>query len=351
MRWDLHEWLPTRSRTSPDAEDSEERKDVTGGTMRSTGDATAADPDRPLVTAVVTTYNRPSYLRDSVESVLAQTYDRIELVVVDDCSETPASETLAGLDVESLVRYQCLRHDTNRGVNAARNTGVEAGSGTYVAFLDDDDRWVPEKIERQVEGFEAADEDAGVVYSGLKAIHEDGVREESPPRIDGDMTKALLCRNVVGSMSVVMVRRDLATAVPFDEEFEAWADLEWFVRVSQHAAFVRFPEPLVVYEYTSHGRLSDDFEKKRRGYYSFLDRFDDVAASYGRPFHRKMRAWAAYRTGSSALYTGSYTEARCFLLVAVTQYPLELRFLKYLLTSLGGRSTHQLAQRIARALG
>lgn len=81
MRWDLHEWLPTRSRTSPDVEDSEERKDVTGGTMRSTGDATAADPDRPLVTAVVTTYNRPSYLRDSVESVLAQTYDRIELVV------------------------------------------------------------------------------------------------------------------------------------------------------------------------------------------------------------------------------------------------------------------------------
>ena len=185
----------------------------------------------------------------------------------------------------------------------------------------------------------------------MKAIHDDGVREELPPRIDGDLTKALLCRNVVGSMSVVMVRADVASAVPFDEEFEAWADLEWFVRVSQRAAFVRLPEPLVVYEYTSHGRLSDDFEKKRRGYDSFLDRFDDDAAAYGRPFRRKMRAWAAFRAGSSALYTGNYGDARRLLFTAVTRYPFEPRFLTYLLTSLGGRSTHLLARRISRSMG
>jgi len=320
-----------------------------GSTDADAGD----DPDagRPLVTVVITTYDRPSYLRDCVESVLEQTYEPIELVVVDDCSDTPASETLADVDTDSLAGYRCVRHSTNRGVNAARNTGVEAGTGSYVAFLDDDDRWVPEKVERQVAAFEAADEDVGVVYCGLKAIHEDGVREELPPRIDGDLTKALLCRNVVGSMSVVMARADVAAAVPFDEEFEAWADLEWFVRVSQRAAFVRLPEPLVVYEYTSHDRLSDDFEKKRRGYDSFLERFDDVAAAYGRPFCRKMRAWAAYRAGSSALYTGNYGEARRLLFTAVARYPLEPRFLKYLLASLGGRPTHRLARGLSRSLG
>jgi glycosyltransferase involved in cell wall biosynthesis len=309
------------------------------------------DADRPLVTVVITTYNRPSYLRDSVESVLEQTYEPIELVVVDDCSDAPASEALADVDTGSLAGYRCVRHGTNRGVNAARNTGIEAGSGAYVAFLDDDDRWVPEKVERHVETFEAAGEDVGVVYSGTKAIREDGAREELPPRIDGDLTKALLCRNVVGSMSVVMVRGDLAREIPFDEEFEAWADLEWFVRVSQRAAFVRLPEPLVVYEYTSHGRLSDDFEKKRRGYDSFLDRFDDVAAAYGRPFHRKMRAWAAFRVGSSALYTGNYGDARRLLFTAVARYPFEPRFFTYLLASLGGRSTHLLARVISRSLG
>ncbi|WP_435099989.1 glycosyltransferase [Halorubrum sp. N11] len=314
------------------------------------GDDSDADASGPLVTVVVTTYNRPSYLRDCVESVLSQTYEPIELVVVDDCSDTPAGETLAEVDTDSLAGYQCVRHRTNRGVNAARNTGVEAGTGAYVAFLDDDDRWVPEKVERHVETFEAAGEDVGVVYSGLKAIHEDGAREELPPRIDGDLTKALLCRNVVGSMSVVMVRADVARAVPFDEEFEAWADLEWFVRVSQRVAFVRLPEALVVYEYTSHGRLSDDFEKKRRGYDSFLDRFDDVAASYGRPFHRKMRAWAAFRAGSSALYTGNYGEARRLLFTAVARYPLEPRFFTFLLASLGGRSTHLLARGLSRSL-
>ncbi|WP_082222435.1 glycosyltransferase family 2 protein [Halorubrum halophilum] len=321
-----------------------------GSTDAGTAEDTGSDTE-PLVTVVITTYNRPSYLRDCVESVLAQTYGPIELVVVDDCSDTPASETLADIDTDSLAGYRCVRHQTNRGVNAARNTGVEAGTGRYVAFLDDDDRWVPEKVERHVEAFEAADEDVGVVYSGMKAIHEDGAREELPPRIDGDLTKALLCRNVVGSMSVVMVRADVAREVQFDEEFEAWADLEWFVRVSQRAAFVRLPEALVVYEYTSHGRLSDDFEKKRRGYDSFLNRFDGVAASYGHLFRRKMRAWAAFRAGSSALYTGNYGEARRLLFTAVARYPLEPRFLAYLLASLGGRYTHLLARGLSRSLG
>ncbi|EMA58932.1 glycosyltransferase [Halorubrum lipolyticum] len=316
-----------------------------------TGTDPDADASGPLVTAVVTTYNRPSYLRDSVESVIEQTYEPIELVVVDDCSDTPASETLADVDTDALAGYRCVRHRTNRGVNAARNTGVEAGTGAYVAFLDDDDRWVPEKLERHVDAFEAADENVGVVYSGMKAVHEDGAREELPPRIDGDLTKALLCRNVVGSMSVVTVRADVAREVPFDEEFEAWADLEWFVRVSQRVPFVRLPEALVVYEYTSHGRLSDDFEKKRCGYDSFLDRFDDAAAAYGRPFRRKMRAWAAFRAGSSALYTGNYGEARRLLFTAVARYPLEPRFLTYLLASLGGRPTHLLARGISRSLG
>ena len=322
-----------------------------GGAASDAANRPHTDASDPLVTVVLTTYNRPSYLRDCVESVLDQTYEPIELVVVDDCSDTPASEALASVDTGALAGYRCVRHRTNRGVNAARNTGIEAGNGAYVAFLDDDDRWVAEKVERHVEAFAAADDDVGVVYSGMKAIREDGESEEPPPRVDGDLTKALLCRNVVGSMSVVVVRADVAESVPFDEEFEAWADLEWFVRVSLEAAFVRLPEPLVVYEFTSHGRLSDDFEKKRRGYDSFLERFDDLAAGYGRPFRRKMRAWAAFRAGSSALYTGNYGEARRLLSTAVARYPLEPRFFTYLFASLGGRPTHRLARGISRSLG
>ena len=344
----LRERLPIFKSGPADADsDAGDRSDADSDP----GDRSAAAASGPLVTVVVTTYNRPSYLRDCVASVLDQTYEPIELVVVDDCSDTPANETLAGVDTDALAGYRCVRHRTNRGVNAARNTGIEAGNGAYVAFLDDDDRWVPEKVERHVEAFAAADDGVGVVYSGMKAVREDGESEELPPRIDGDLTKALLCRNVVGSMSVVTVRADIAESIPFDEEFEAWADLEWLIRVSQRTAFVRLPEPLVVYEYTSHGRLSDDFEKKRRGYDSFLERFDDVAAAYGRPFRRKMRAWAAFRAGSSALYTGNYGEARRLLSTAVARYPFEPRFFTYLFAALGGRPTHLLARGVSRSLG
>ncbi len=302
---------------------------------------------RPLVSVVVTTHNRPSYLRDAVRSVVEQTYDRIELVVVDDCSDVPAIEAIEAIDLETLSGFEYVRHETNRGANAARNTGVEASSGEYVAFLDDDDRWLPEKIDRQVQAFTTAEGDVGVVYTGIKTVRADSEGVEIPPAIDGDPTKALLCRNVIGSMSVVMVRADLARAVAFDESFPAWADLEWFIRLSQRASFVRVPEPLVVYEFTSHDRLSDNFEKKRESYERFLERFDDVAAEYGPLFRRKMNAWAAFRVGSSALYTGNYDHARRFLFTAVSLYPFEPRFLKYWLASLGGRPTHRLARRVA----
>lgn len=307
--------------------------------------------DPPLVSVVITTYNRPSYLRKSVRSVLDQTYEPIELVVVDDCSDEPATETLAEMDLDALSASMCLRHPTNRGANAARNTGVRASSGEYVAFLDDDDRWKPEKIERQVDAFEAASDDVGVVYTGIETICPEGRGVEIPPPIEGDLTKALLCRNDIGSMSVVMVRGDVAREVQLDEEFETWADLEWYIRLSTVSRFERIPDPLVVYEYTSHGRLSDDFEKERRSYRRFLDRFDPLAAEYGWLFHRKMRAWAAFRVGSDALYTGHYPQARRYLSTSVSQYPFERRFLIYWLASLGGHVTYRLAQRASGVAG
>lgn len=310
-----------------------------------------ADDGPPLVSVVITTYNRPSYLRKSVRSVLDQTHEPIELVVVDDCSDTPATETLSDMDLSPLSASTCVRHRSNRGANAARNTGIRASSGKYIAFLDDDDRWKPEKIARQVEAFETAADDVGVVYTGIETVRADGRGIEIPPPIDGSLTKRLLCRNDVGTMSVVMVKTDVAREVSFDEEFEAWADLEWFIRLSERVRFVRLPEPLTVYEYTSTDRLSDNFGKKRRSYDRFLDRFDDLAAGYGWLFHRKMRAWAAFRVGSAALYTGHYPAARRYLWVAVSNYPFERRFLNYWLVALGGARTHRLARGLSKAVG
>lgn len=306
---------------------------------------------QPLVSAVITTYERPRYLRKAAQSVLDQTYNPMELVVVDDHSETPARQTLAGMKLDDLADVRCVRHEENRGANAARNSGIEASSGEYIAFLDDDDRWQPSKTARQIEAFRESSEDVGVVYTGVEKVSETDAYERIPPVVDGDITKALLCRNVVGGMSVAMVRTDLATEVPFDERFPAWADLEWFINLSQRTEFKQLPDPLVVYEYRSPNKLTDDLEKKQTAYRLFVEEFDPVAAQYGRLFRRKMRAWAAYRVGNTAFMQERYALAWRYFAVAVSWYPFETRFGKHLAVSSGGKLLHRIARSVKGKIG
>src|SRR5215470_18923669 len=121
----------------------------------------------PLVTVVVVNRNYACYLPECVESVLGQTYRSMEVIVVDDGS------TDDSLNV--LKRYQrCLRviQQPNRGVSAARNTGISASAGKWVAFLDSDDAWRPEKLQQQSKYFQ--DSSVGMVFSGVEYIDHSG---------------------------------------------------------------------------------------------------------------------------------------------------------------------------------
>ena len=310
-------------------------------------------PDRsadPLVTVVITTYNRPSFLRSAVETVVAQDYEPIELVVVDDCSETPAREVLEDHTPE-VTSFEIRRHAENRGANAARNTGVDAASGEFIAFLDDDDRWEPEKISRQVEAFRRAGDDVGLVCTGRKVVDDGSVDEVRLPEIpDGDITKALLCRNVVGTQSSVMVRTDVARETPFDETMPRWADLEWYVAVSTECEFAAVREPLVIYTRGALNRISDDYGVLEESYRIFVDKYRDLAATYGQRFERKMLAWSAFRVGNASLNAGNYDMARRYFLTALVRYPFEPEFYIYAATALGGRRTHWVSRKLKRLL-
>jgi glycosyltransferase involved in cell wall biosynthesis len=308
----------------------------------------ATPEEEPLVTVVITTYNRPTYLRKAVETVEEQRYAPIELLVVDDHSETPASEVLADVspDVHS---FEIRRHAENRGANAARNTGVDAANGEYIAFLDDDDRWDAEKLSKQVARFRAVGDDVGLVYVGRKGTMEGRVHDTViPERIEGDVTKAVLCRNVVGTQSAVMVRADLAKETPFDERFKRWADLEWYVALSTKCDFEPVGEPLVIYEYDAHNRISDDYSTLLQSYALFVEKYRDLAAEYGPLFERKMLGWTAYRVGSASINDRNYEVARRFFLKAVQHYPFEPKFHLYAGVTLGGSVTHRAAQTVSR---
>ena len=297
--------------------------------------------ENPVVTVVITTYNRPECLRKAVETVSNQNYEPIELVVVDDCSRKPAAEVLADVtpNVESFI---IRRHETNRGANAARNTGIESASGEFIAFLDDDDRWEPEKLSKQVKTFQRGEKDLGLVYTGRKIVEEGRVLETAIPEpVEEDMTKELLCRNPIGTQSTVMVRSSVAEQVPFDEEIPRWADLEWFVGVSTVCELAVVEEPLVIYTRDAHNRISDDYDKLRESYHRFRTKYKNLSAEYGWLFKRKMLAYTAFRAGKASINDRNYHEARRYFFNSLWNYPFERSFYPYAAAALGGRVTHR----------
>lgn len=306
----------------------------------------------PLVSAVIPTYNRTERLRRAVRSVAAQTYGNIELVVVDDNSVTPASEVIDDIDLDGLVRVKHIRHEENRGANAARNNGIRAAEGEYVAFLDDDDTWEPEKTERQVAVFRAADPAVGVVYTGIRFI-SDGTVGTTVSTLRGDITKDLLKGKSLSQFSAVMVRHDAIEAAGLpDERFPSWQDREWYLRLSQHCQFEPLPELLTVRRTGHDERISADFEKKRDiSYPLFLRKHRSLAVEYGPLVERQFVAGLTEMLARGALWNGYYAEARQYMLRAVRYYPIRsLDFYKLFLCTLGGEYTFRPAQRLARML-
>jgi glycosyltransferase involved in cell wall biosynthesis len=181
-----------------------------------------------LVSIVIPTFNRPWSLKRAVRSVFCQTYPHFELIVVDDGSETPASKALNnGYD----SRLRIVRHDINKGVSAARNTGVEEARGPWVAFLDDDDIWAPRKLEEQVYHmrWRAPEADASVT---------DFV-EKNSRRISGTYRRgmgmgvdySILSWQGMGLGSTLLAKRKVFDDVGhFDPAFSRTEDWEWLLR-------------------------------------------------------------------------------------------------------------------------
>ena len=130
----------------------------------------------PKVTVVITTYNRAGLLKRAVESVLSQTYTDYEIIIVDDCSSDNTQDVIAGFN---HPRIHSFRHDGNRGPSASRNTGIALASGKYIAFLDDDDEWLPVNLEARVHLLDEASCKVGLVY-GWRDIVDDSNHSVRP---------------------------------------------------------------------------------------------------------------------------------------------------------------------------
>jgi len=118
---------------------------------------------KPLVSVIITTYNRAYCLKKAITSAINQTYDNLEIIVLDDGS-TDNTELVVKKISDSRIVY--IRHQKNKGIGAARNTGIKNSKGSFIAFLDSDDEYLPEKIEKSLEVFKDSSFRTGMVVQG-----------------------------------------------------------------------------------------------------------------------------------------------------------------------------------------
>ncbi|MFN8377849.1 MAG: glycosyltransferase [Anaerolineae bacterium] len=201
---------------------------------------------QPTVSVIIPTYNRAELLIEALNSVLAQTFQDFEILIIDDGSTDDTKVNLEPYLADSRIRYI---YQTNGGPANARNRGIDEAQGEFIALLDSDDLWLPEKLEKQVSLLRERLE-IGLVYADVIWIAKDGsVINPQPvkaPRRFPTYYEDLMFENVIwGSDSVVIMRSEVLRSIPlYDSELPTLEDQDLWLRLSVCTEFCFLNEPL-----------------------------------------------------------------------------------------------------------
>ncbi len=269
-----------------------------------------------MVSVVIPTHNRVDLLPRAIESVLNQTYKDIELIVVSDGSTDGTDEFMGKYANNSRIKY--INYQPAKGGNFARNSGIDAASGDYVAFLDDDDEWLPNKVEKQVALMEA-DKEVGLVYTGINCIYvNENITYPFIPKLRGDLSKEILFQNCVGSTSSVMLRRSHCRACRFDENLQALQDFDLWIKVLQGCKADVVSEPMVnYYNYRNQTQVSSSTAKYIKATEYINKKYADLFAKLT-PQEFKLKQFNDIMLlGNKAMRNNSPAEARKFYVQAM----------------------------------
>lgn len=223
----------------------------------------------PVVSIIVPVYGVEKYVDKCVESLVFQTYKDIEVIFVDDCTPDRSvdviNNTVKHLSASDF-NYKILHHDKNRGLSAARNTGVSAAKGDYIMHVDADDWIEPEMVASMVET--ARTSKADIVICGAYVVRNSGKKQSLPnPNIDkGKLIEDILYKNTPGSMWAKLIDRNL-----YDSHADVWSieginhgeDYATMPRLLYYAGSVAYVlKPLYNYNLTNVGSYTNNFSKK-----------------------------------------------------------------------------------------
>ncbi|MGY5652786.1 glycosyltransferase family 2 protein [Vibrio cincinnatiensis] len=241
-----------------------------------------------MISVVIPTHNRPQDLKRALHSVFSQTFVASEVIVVDDGSFEPVSKGIFD-GYQSSIKCILVRNEKPQGGNYSRNIGASLASGKYIAFLDDDDTWIPNKLEKQIQIMEAGNLE--ISYTAKTMIKVDGNLKKLSQRYSykepnyQNLNKSIMKKNFIGTTSSILVNREFFNDVGgFDIDMPALQDYELYLRLIYSGGKVKgIDEPLVnYYVYSGRNAVSKSLRKninatrhilakhKRKSYYYFL---------------------------------------------------------------------------------
>lgn len=288
------------------------------------------------ISVIMPCFNAAQHLPRSFDSVLSQTYPHLELIAVDDGSR---DGTLAWLQAQADPRVRVISQP-NRGVSAARNAGLAEAKGHFIAFLDADDTWALNFLERMVGAFEA-DPSIGLAYCGWQNVGLPGGRGAPfvPPDYEVPDKKAMLIANNRWPIHACLTTRELVSAVGgFDPRFAVGEDFLLWLEIACFQRIRRVPEVLAYYFHHDSVHASRDRVRAARQMRdvqeAFLQRHPEVITELGRTRVRELTDGTLLSRAYDAYWRRDLATAQPIFRMALHAGGWKLRDLRYLLPSL-----------------
>jgi glycosyltransferase involved in cell wall biosynthesis len=217
-----------------------------------------------LVSVVIPTYNRSYLIRTAVKSIFDQTFQDLEVIVVDDGSKDDTAEVVADLTRKhQRVRYFRCRH--NLGAQRARNLGVREANGKWIAFLDSDDQWLPDSLESRLSL--AEDQNLKVVHSECFVIYSgDEMSQLHVPPLTGKIYRSLLSAPGPVFPALLVAKEALRRIGYLDENVISWQEWDTSIRLARHFAFGFVAKPTFIYDCRGKDNISKDTLRDAAGY-------------------------------------------------------------------------------------
>ena len=215
-----------------------------------------------LVSVIIPVFNGASALRDAIDSVLAQTHQNFEILVIDDGSSDGSAKVARDVGDPRIT----VQSFANGGISTARNRGIALARGEYLSFLDHDDLWSPDKLQSQIAALEANPQ-AGVAYSFTYHTDAEGnvLHRGFEEIVEGDVLEALFVRFLLQCGSNGLVRRQDCEAVDgFDDSLFLSEDYDFYIRLAERCQFALVPEHQIFYRSYPESASNVHFVELRR---------------------------------------------------------------------------------------